>query len=216
GCTSVVLGNQTGALRQWDLVSNRPVGQPLMLPDSMGVQTVALSPDGKILAAAGGTFPRGEVRLWDAATGRPVARPFSYLGSVLTLVFRPDGKVLLTGGLDRIARQWDVATGEPIGGPLMHQEEVLSLAHGPDGKRILTGGADRTARLWDARTGRPLGFPWRHPKKVGAVALSPDGRIVLTGGEDWAARLWRAPRPWPGEVSQLLRQVEVNCGMELG
>jgi WD40 repeat protein/tRNA A-37 threonylcarbamoyl transferase component Bud32 len=214
---AVLLGHTTGEVRRWDLALNRPVGRPLVIPGGRGwVNAVAFSPNGKILAAAGGTVFKGEVHLWEAATGKVVGQPLPHLGLILCLAFRPDGKTILTGGMDKIARQWEVATGRPVGRPREHEGEVLAAAYCADGKTILTGSADQTARLWDARTGRPLALPWQHPRKVLAVALSPDGQIVLTGSGDRAARLWRAPRPWPGPVPRLRRQVEVNCGLALG
>jgi tetratricopeptide (TPR) repeat protein len=214
---AAVFGHIDGEVRLWDLAANKPVGQPVAIARNQGViAAVAFSPDGKILAAAGGSVLKGEIRLWEAATGQAVGPPLSHLGLVLSLAFRPDGKVLLTGGLEKVARQWDVATRQPVGPPLAHQGEVLAVAYSADGRSILTGSADKTARLWDARTGRPLALPWRHPRSVNAVALSPDGWVVLTGSEDRAARLWRAPRPWPGPIFRLRRQVEINCGLELG
>jgi WD40 repeat protein/tetratricopeptide (TPR) repeat protein len=214
---AVLLGDVKGEVHRWDLARNIPTGPPLVLPlSTRGVHAVAFSPDGKILAGAGGNFLKGGVSLWEADTGKALSRSLSHLGLVLSLAFRPDGKVLLTGGLDKTARQWDVATGEPVGLPLLHQGEVLAVAYSADGKTILTGSGDKMARLWDARVGRPLALPCQHPQKVQAVALSPDGTVVLTGSEDRAARLWTAPQPWPGDVPRLQRQVEVHCGLELG
>jgi tetratricopeptide (TPR) repeat protein len=212
-----LLGHVTGKVRLWDLALNRAVGRPLAIPGGRGwVQAVAFSPNGKILAAAGGNIVQGGAHLWEAATGKSVGKPLPHTGLVLCLAFHPDGKTILTGGMNKIARQWDIVTAQPVGLPLEHEAEVLAVAYSADGKAILTGSADQTARLWNARTGRPLALPWRHPRKVLAVALSPDGKIVLTGCGDRAARLWRAPWPWPGPVPRLRRQVEVNCGLALG
>jgi WD40 repeat protein len=39
---------------------------------------------------------------------------------VLTAVFSPDGKTILTGSADRTAQLWEAVTGRPIGRPLAH------------------------------------------------------------------------------------------------
>jgi WD40 repeat protein len=51
----------------------------------------------------------------------------------------PDGRVMLTGSVDKTARLWDAATGAPIGSPLTHQDWVASVAYSPDGRTALTG-----------------------------------------------------------------------------
>jgi WD40 repeat protein/tetratricopeptide (TPR) repeat protein len=106
------------------------------------------------------------------------------------VAFSPDGKTLLTGGEDRMARLWDAATGRPIGGPLSHPRQVRSVAFSPDGKFILTGCAVPTAQLWDAATGQGLGPLLDPPGQNSQVAFGPDGRSILTGGDDHTVRLW--------------------------
>ena len=125
------------------------------------------------------------------------------------MAFSPDGKTILTGSFDGMARRWDALTGLPIGQPLSHQggiaplvygpdgkwphsQGVLAVAFSPDGRTVLTGSNDKTARLWDAATGLPIGEPLVHQSLVSAVAFSPDGKTIVTGCSDGMARLWDA------------------------
>ena len=68
-------------------------------PANFGVNEVAFSPDGKLLAAAYGD---GYVRLWNLATGQAVGAPLPAdtgpVGSVSGVAFSPDGKLLATVG----------------------------------------------------------------------------------------------------------------------
>jgi cytochrome c len=77
------------------------------------VFAMALSPDGKRIAAAG---IRSTIAIIDRAarrSEREVAAPGS---SVWSAAFLPDNRTLLAGGADRVIRRWDTATGEPMDG----------------------------------------------------------------------------------------------------
>ncbi len=111
-------------------------------------------------------------------------------GEVYAVAFSPDGKTILTAGMDRMARTWDAASGRPVGPPMEHASRVFSAAFSPDGRWILTGSEDNTAQLWDAVTGQKCGGSLEHQGSVYSVAFSPDGRSILTGSQDGAARLW--------------------------
>ncbi|HZO46655.1 MAG TPA: c-type cytochrome [Xanthobacteraceae bacterium] len=76
------------------------------------VIAVAISSDGKLVAAAG---IRGSVAIIDRAT-RNIERTLVGPGlPVWSVAFFSDSRTLLTGGTDRMIRRWDAIKGEPIG-----------------------------------------------------------------------------------------------------
>jgi eukaryotic-like serine/threonine-protein kinase len=134
---------------------------------------------------------RANLAAWRPHHGRLKA-VFSHDGPVAAIAFSPDGKTVLTGCGDGVARLWDAAAVRPIGQPMRHPGAIYAVAYNPDGKTVLSGCSDGAARSWDVATGQPVGSTLRHGGAVMAVAYSPDGRTILTGSTDKTARLWDA------------------------
>jgi WD40 repeat protein len=133
------------------------IGNPLSVAINT-VNSVAFSPDGKILATGS---VDGTVRLWNvaAATGRQIrslrtADPYG----PTWVAFSPHGKTLATDSFSFIpathssrgtARLWNVATGQQIGQLAKVNSGVDAVAFSPDGKTLAAGSTDGTARLWN-------------------------------------------------------------------
>jgi WD40 repeat protein len=113
---------------------------------------------------------------------------------IKTVAASPDGRFIMTGGLDRTARLWDAATGAELKVFTGHTGDVTALAFSPDNRLALSASQDNTARLWDLATGAQIALfttPTRESRKgITSVAFSPDGRFVLLGGWDTNAYLW--------------------------
>jgi WD40 repeat protein len=164
------------------------------------VNAVALSTDGRLIAAAGS---HGRVLLWRNETGVAYGAPLAHPGGVHGLAFLPNTHTLLTGCADGAARLWDCDRGALLGDPMNHYRSadrparewpfldgVSSVAVSPDGKRAVTGGGDGTIRLWSLPDGRSLASAVASREPVLAVALSPDGTTVLSGDCEWQVNRW--------------------------
>jgi WD40 repeat protein/Flp pilus assembly protein TadD/predicted Ser/Thr protein kinase len=108
-------------------------------------------------------------------------------GAVRSVAALPDGKHLLSAGLDKTLRLWELETGREIrrmesGGQLM------ALALFADGRRALSGGTDKTVQLWDVDSGVELKRVVLN-SSVTSLAFAPDGRRGLAGLNDGTIRL---------------------------
>lgn len=158
----------------------KPLGPPVDL---------ALSPDGKTLAAA----TSYNILIFDLGN---LDKPLYELEGQKTLsrvAFSPNGQILASAGssFDGTIWLWDMAKG---GVKLMvlegHTEAIYGLAFSPDGALLASGSRDNSVRMWDVKTGKELFFSLAHNSEVHSVAFSPDGAILASGGGDGKIRLW--------------------------
>jgi WD40 repeat protein len=175
------------------------------IDDSPGiVQWVAVSPDHRLLVAAGAD---GSLRLWNvAAPGHPMLLSDLVKANskdpLYAAAFSPDGKLLAAAGVDRVVSLWAISGTAAV--PLARQlagptSSVYSLAFSPDSAMLAAASTDGTVRLWHvadpARAttdGAPLvmGKAKTYPN---SVAFSPDGRTLAVGAQDGTVWLWHLP-----------------------
>jgi WD40 repeat protein/energy-coupling factor transporter ATP-binding protein EcfA2 len=117
-------------------------------------------------------------------------QPLRHQKPVLSAVFSPDSRRVVTASYDGTARVWDVETGGAVGVPLQHHGPVPSAAFNHDGNRVVTASYDGTAQVWDVETGRAVGAPLQHHGYVLSAQFSPDGRRIVTASYDGKARVW--------------------------
>lgn len=171
------------------------------------VRSIAISPDGKFVAAGGHDMT---LRMWDMETCKLLkAIGLKFFGSqdkwrpsdVMSVAFSPDGKHLAAGSRDRTVRIWDL---NPMFLLRVKESKKLNTAQGgiraiawsPDGSYLAEGGHEQIIRLW--RMGEsahevgilPGHFGSRVWYGVNSLAFDPTGRMLLSSGDDGIVRLW--------------------------
>lgn len=160
---------------------------PLDLPN---VRALAMSRDGKWLAAAsGGADGKGlivwktedlkESRNWKCPPTEVLA--LSADGTIAAGCAGTDGKVWL----------YDTETGKELQAVEAPGDVLRFLEFLPKGNTLAAAGKAGVIHLWDARTGKTTGPGSGHTGAVRGVAYTPDGGAV-TAAADCTARLWDA------------------------
>lgn len=171
------------------------------------VRAVAVSPDGKFVAAGRGN----QVHVFDGKTGNfvktlldpqlktPDGQPAkaAHVSLVESMAFSPDGKTLATGSFQELTL-WNFETGEPahrVGG---FADRVCAIAFSADGKLLATGGGapteDGELKVFEADSGKPA-FDVKngHSDTVFAIAFSPDGKMLAAGAADKFVKVFEVP-----------------------
>jgi WD40 repeat protein len=148
-----LLVNNNGDAGLYDGRTLEPIRQFERFPGA-DVRAIAWHPDGRRVAAGGGTAGKGKqdgrvwaVRMWEADSGKFERDFVGHAAPVIALSFSADGKLLLTAAGD------------------------------------FYDDRDRTARLWDVETGRESNKlnAADFPHGLSCAALSPDGRVAVCG-----------------------------------
>jgi WD40 repeat protein len=192
---TVVTGSYDGTARLWDVATCRQRGPDL--PHLGPVHAVVVRFDEQFVATGSAVEERdartggrkivgGEVRLWRTATGKLFGEPMRHSQPVWSVVFRPGGGKLLTGGPERAACFYSMIDGTLLGKPLDHEGTVANVVFSPNGRLALTASAggdhSANARLWELAPGDPV--TWSDVSELGegpkthSVSFAPDVRKV--------------------------------------
>jgi WD40 repeat protein len=178
----ILSGSDDGLVRVWDLATGEIRHT---LSGSKGRTSLALSPDGQMLATADG----GTVQLWQMHTWEELASWRAHSRGVRGLAFSPDGAILATGGANEAdVGMWRVATGQAIFDRNAPDALVTGSAFSTDGASLAAACVDGTVWVWDVAS-RKVNRALRHERPALSVAWHPDGHRIAVVTED-GIRLW--------------------------
>lgn len=103
---------------------------------------------------------------------------------IYTLVFSPDGTILVSAGEDGSIALWDTDTWKLVRRLEGSSGAVRALTFSPDGSALAAGADDGTVRLWNTKTwAEPKVVP-AHSRDIRAAVFSEDGKQLITSGRD--------------------------------
>jgi WD40 repeat protein len=189
-----------GQVAIWDLVKVQPVK---VLTNVLGaVNDVRFSPDGTLLAVAGGQpAGKGDLRLYQVADWKLLATMRDHDDVIFSVAFHPQENRLASASFDKTVRVWSVPDGKLLKTFDHHSDFVYSVAYSPDGKQLVSGSKDRSVKIIDADTGKSVFSVSDRDQDVLCVAYSPDGKQVVASGLEPGITVWD---PKTGEKSKAL------------
>ncbi len=154
---------ETLAVINGDRIRLRQVGSERIVGTFAAEATlysVAVSPDGTLLAAGGSD---NLVRVWDPKTAYRTGQEHypdplllaghsgkagSFQALIWRVSFSPDGRLLASAGGDGTLRLWDPSAGTLLASLLAHPNGAACLAFRPGGEQLASGGLDGVLRIW--------------------------------------------------------------------
>ncbi len=195
---------RTEALRQRDVAIGN---QALDFGDQLTAADPSLAAQLDLVGYRLSPSPQSAARLRDLAQAPLAALVPGRTGTVTSVAFSPDGRILAGGNDEGDLQLWSragvgppVALGPPFAG---RAGAVATVAFSPDGATLAAGGGDGVVRRWtvsDPRHPVLLGRPLAASTTVESIAFSPDGRTLAAGDDDGRLRLWDLTHPATPEL----------------
>jgi WD40 repeat protein len=138
----------------------------------------------------------GTIRVWRINNQ---VRPLPHENRIYDVAFRPDGKVLATGGRRNISL-WRLSDHSRVAHIAARQSgDIFSVHYSPDGNYLVAGDSTGTISLW--RPAIDTVYPHRRwpdypadsdaPRpEVSTVRFSPNGRLIASGWSDGRVTIW--------------------------
>jgi WD40 repeat protein/mono/diheme cytochrome c family protein len=174
-----------------------------LIGQAQRIESVAFSPDGKILGAVGGTPALlGEAQFWSVADRKLVHEiPVTY-DSLYGASFSNDGKLFAFGGADNRARVLRVSDGKQVMRFDAHSDYVLGTTFSLKQDHLITVSRDMSMKLVIVESGQFVDnitsiTPGALKGGLVVVERHPSREEVLTGGADGEPKLYQIYRTKP-------------------
>jgi eukaryotic-like serine/threonine-protein kinase len=207
---TILAGTRSGLIALWTIKTAKFLGE--RQGHAGPVSAAVFHPDGT-------SFLTGSAdqtaRLWRVAGIEPISGPLRHQGRVWAVAFDRTGKVAATGGADKALRFWSAHTGAPAAVSIVDKNPIRVIVFGPDDSTVFVGNWTTTSRLWDRATREPIGPVPSQNGFALAAAFDSSGAHMVAGYEDKTLRTFDLPKPIEGDVTHIVRAVQLMTNMEI-
>jgi WD40 repeat protein len=175
-----------GFILRWRTSSESPALVRILTGHQAGVNSVTVSPDGRLIASASDDQT---VAVWDLHSGKRQHELVGHRANVNSVAFSPDGRFIISSSSDCVVI-WNGLSGDSLRQVSGHGAGITYASVSPDGRRIASASVDGSVCVWDFESGARLGELKGHAGWVNSVAFGPDGRRIVSGSSDRTVAVW--------------------------
>jgi len=124
---------------------------------------------------------------WQQSIGWAAQTPGEVVTPICSIAFSPDGRLVASGGSDKMVKIWEVHSGRVLRQLVGH---AFSVDFSPDGRLLASGGQDTTVKVWEISSGHLLQTLSNPTGYLLSTTFSPDGRLLASGSIDATVKVW--------------------------
>jgi len=173
----------------WDIVNGgklKTLNLNSDIPYYGGATAVCISLKGDYVLSGSRDFPYNII-LWESLTGRRLKVFQGHKKEITSLHLDPDGKIAISGSLDKAHILWDLEKGE-----IVKAIEDYSVGYNevtPDGKYAISCSGD-DCKFLDLEYGHVSQMLQGHSRSFSILSVSADEKHVVSGSDDETCILW--------------------------
>ena len=139
----------------------------------------------------------GSIRRWRVSDWGEIGPAMKPDGMANSVAASPDGKWIVSGGVDRKVTIWDATNHQKVGESAeQFQRGVTALDISPDSSCVAAGSEDGSVVVWYLESGERIAGPLRHQEsQISSVKYSPTGDRLASACTGWdcnSVRIWHS------------------------
>ncbi|MCD8489658.1 MAG: WD40 repeat domain-containing protein [Desertifilum sp.] len=171
-----IIGGGWKVIRTWNATTGKLLGK--FTAHTGWVLSVAITPNGKILASGGGD---NKIHLWDLNTGNCLNTLSGHSGSIKTLKITTDGSKLVSGSTDKTIKIWNLSSGALLYTLEKHSYSVESIAISNNNLFLASCDKNKVVNIWKLNEGSFVGNFKDHLDRVQIISARDINKVTVFG-----------------------------------
>ena len=188
--TRLAVGSNDGTILIWSVTEQAVVA--VLGGHAGGVEAVAWSPDGNLIASSGSADEL--VRVWQAGSGERLHSFAGHTNKVTAVTWSADSTVVASSSFDSTLKLWNVTSGSELRTFSVNAlGQVLFVSGSPNGQEMVATGQTGLVQLRPPEVTRLTVTLTEHNSPVNAAAWTSGSQRFATADNSGQIYIWELP-----------------------